>query len=489
MLTLLDLLHGPLKPEILLVVSAMFLLMYGVFHHDPRGGNVSWLSVGVLALVAFLIAYRAWNHPGAFDSSFEGAWVNDGFARFMKMLVLIGAAGALLLSFAYFRDVGGMRFEYPILVLLSTAGMFMMISAGDLIALYLGLEMQSLALYVLAAIRRNDVRSSEAGLKYFVLGALSSGMLLYGASLLYGFTGSTHFRDIAQAAHGMAGNVPNVGFLFGLVFLLAGLAFKISAVPFHMWVPDVYQGAPTPVTAFFAAAPKIAAFALLIRVLETSVPGISSQWQQIIVFMSIASMILGSVAAIGQHNIKRLMAYSSIGHGGFALVGLAAGTEDGVQGVLVYLAIYLAMTLGTFACILAMRRKGQYVEEIHQLAGLSRTNLPLASLLAALMFSLAGIPPLAGFWAKFFVIIPAIRTGQTGMYILAVIAVLASVVGAYYYLRIIKIMFFDEPAEAFQPMPGPVRFVLGLAAAFVILFSLYPAPLLDAAARAAHSLF
>ena len=486
MLTLLDLLHGPLKPEILLVVSAMLLLMYGVFHRDPRGGPVNWLAVLALAAVGVLIAFRAWNHPGAFDSAFEGAWINDSFARFMKMLVLIGASGALLLSFAYFRDVGGMRFEYPILVLLSTAGMFMMISAGDLIALYLGLEMQSLALYVVAAIRRNDLRSSEAGLKYFVLGALSSGMLLYGASLLYGFTGSTHFRDIAIAAHGVIGSTPSIGILFGLVFLLAGLAFKVSAVPFHMWVPDVYQGAPTPVTAFFAAAPKIAAFALLIRVLESAFPAITSQWQQIVVFMAIASMLLGSVAAIGQSNIKRLMAYSSIGHGGFALVGLAAGTQDGVQGVLVYLAIYLAMTLGTFACILTMRRNGDYVEDIDQLAGLGRANLPLAALLAALMFSLAGIPPLAGFWAKFFVFLPAIKSGLYG---LAVIGVLASVIGAYYYLRIIKIMFFDEPAEAFQPMPGLVQLVLGVAAAFVILFSLYPAPLIDAAARAAQSLF
>ena len=484
--TLLDLLHGPMKPEIMLVTAAMGLLMIGAFERHHNGSAIAWASILFLGLTGFLIALRAWNHPGAYDSMFEGAWINDGFARFMKMLVLIGAAGALLLSFAYFRDVGHMRFEYPILILLSVAGMFMMISAGDLIALYLGLEMQSLALYVVAAIRRNDLRSSEAGLKYFVLGSLSSGMLLYGASLLYGFTGSTHFRDIAAATHFLSGGGPNIGILFGLVFLLAGLAFKVSAVPFHMWAPDVYQGAPTPVTAFFAAAPKIAAFALLIRVLEVALPGITSQWQQIITFMAIASMLLGAFAAIGQHNIKRLMAYSSIGHGGFAMVGLAAGTQDGVQGVLVYLAIYLAMTLGTFAVILGMRRDGKYVEEIHQLAGLGRTNLPLAALLAALMFSLAGIPPLAGFWAKWFVFLPAIRSG---MYVLAVIGVLASVVGAYYYLRIIKIMFFDEPAKSFDPMPGLVRVVLGVAAAFIIFFTLYPAPLVSAAERAAHSLF
>jgi NADH-quinone oxidoreductase subunit N len=484
--TFLDLIHGPLKPELMLVLSAVLLLMYGVFHHDERGVSVGWLAILALLVVGFLIAFRAYNHPGAYDSAFEGAWINDAFARYMKMLVLIGAIGGLLLSFAYFRDVKAMRFEYPILVLLSCAGMFMMISAGDLISLYLGLEMQSLALYVCAAIRRDDVRSSEAGLKYFVLGALSSGMLLYGASLLYGFTGSTHFADIAFAAHAITPATPNVGLLFGLVFLLAGLAFKVSAVPFHMWAPDVYQGAPTPVTAFFAAAPKVAAFALLIRVLVSAFPAITSQWQLIITFMAVASMFLGAVAAIGQNNIKRLMAYSSIANGGFALVGLAAGTQDGVQGVLIYLAIYVAMTLGAFACILAMRRKGHYIEDIHQLAGLGKTNLPLAALLAALMFSLAGIPPLAGFWAKWFVFLPAVRAGMWG---LAVVGVLTSVIGAYYYLRIIKIMFFDEAAEKFEPMPGVVRFVLGVAAAFVILFSLYPAPLVEAATRAAHSLF
>ena len=484
--TFLDLVHGPLKPEIMLVLSAVLLLMYGVFHKDESGRSVGWLAILALVFVGFLIAFRAWNHPGAFDSAFEGAWINDAFARFMKMLVLIGAIGGLLLSFAYFRDVGAMRFEFPILVLLSCAGMFMMISAGDLISLYLGLEMQSLALYVCAAIRRDDVRSSEAGLKYFVLGALSSGMLLYGASLLYGFTGSTHFADISHAAAAITAAAPNTGLMFGLVFLLAGLAFKVSAAPFHMWVPDVYQGAPTPVTAFFAAAPKVAAFALLIRVLVSAFPAITGQWQLIITFMAIASMFLGAVAAIGQNNIKRLMAYSSIANGGFALVGLAAGTEDGIQGVLIYLAIYVAMTLGTFACILAMRRKGEYIEDIHQLAGLGKTNLPLAAALAALMFSLAGIPPLAGFWAKWFVFLPAIRAG---MYPLAVVGVLTSVIGAYYYLRIIKLMFFDDSVAKFDPMPGVVRLVLGVFAAFILLFSFYPAPLVAAATRAAHALF
>ena len=480
-----NLLHGPMKPEILLVASALALLMVGVLHNGPAHRTVGWLTVLALVAVGGLIAFRAFNHPGAYDSAFEGAWINDGFARFMKMLVLIGAVLTMLLSFDYFRDVKETQFEYPVLVLLATAGMFMMISAGDLIALYLGLEMQSLALYVVASFRRNDVRSTEAGLKYFVLGALSSGMLLYGASLIYGFTGSTHFREIAAAALA-SGDHYNVGLVFGLVFLLAGIAFKVSAVPFHMWVPDVYEGAPTPVTAYFAAAPKLAAFGLLIRVLEGAMPGLATQWQQIITFMAIASMLLGAIAAIGQTNIKRLMAYSSIGHVGYALVGLATATQEGVKGVLIYLAIYLAMTLGTFACILAMRRKGTYVEEIDQLAGLARTNLPLASLLAVLMFSLAGIPPLAGFWAKWFVFLAAIKAGFYG---LSVIGVLASVVGAYYYLRIVKVMFFDEPAEAFAAMPGLVKLVLGVSAAFVILYVVYPGPLMDAAERAARSLF
>ena len=322
--------------------------------------------------------------------------------------------------------------------------MMMMVSAGDLIALYLGLELQSLALYVVAAIRRDDVRSSEAGLKYFVLGALSSGMLLYGASLIYGFTGSTSFEVIASVAGGAGG--ASIGLIVGLVFLMVGLAFKVSAVPFHMWTPDVYEGAPTPVTAFFAAAPKMAAMALLVRVMMTAFPGIASdQWKQIIVFLSIASMVLGAVAAIGQTNIKRLMAYSSIGHVGFALVGLAAGNDEGVQGVLIYMAIYLAMTLGTFACILTMRRKGGYVEDIEELGGLAKTNLGVAFVMAMLMFSLAGIPPLAGFWAKWYVFLAAVKAG---LWPLAIIGVIASVVGCYYYLRIVKVMFFDDARKA-----------------------------------------
>ena len=386
-----------------------------------------------------------------------------------------------------------MKFEYPVLALLATTGMLMMISANDLIALYLGLELQSLALYVMAAFRRDSVRSSEAGLKYFVLGALSSGMLLYGCSLIYGFTGSTNFTEIAAfvnqamaTSDASTAAAQNLGLVFGLVLLLAGVAFKISAVPFHMWTPDVYEGAPTPVTAFFAAAPKIAAMAMLLRVVLGAFPDMTPQWQQIIVFISIASMVLGAFAAIGQTNIKRLMAYSSIGHMGFALVGLAAGTREGAQGVMIYLAIYLVMTLGTFACILAMKRNDNMVEDIDELAGLGRNDPALAFLLAMLMFSLAGIPPLAGFFAKFYAFMAAIKAE---LYTLAIIGVLASVVGAFYYLRIIKIMYFDEPADNFAPMTTNLKIVLGIAGMFVLFYVVYPAPLVSAADLAAGAFF
>jgi NADH-quinone oxidoreductase subunit N len=363
--------------------------------------------------------------------------------------------------------------------------MFMMVSANDLISLYLGLELMSLALYVLAAARRDSLRSSESGLKYFVLGALSSGMLLYGASLIYGFTGTTSFTALAAALKDGAG-VQNLGLIIGLVFLLVGLAFKISAVPFHMWTPDVYEGAPTPVTAFFAAAPKMAAMALLVRVTVGAFEPIAPDWQQIIVFISIASMILGAFAAIGQRNIKRLMAYSSIGHMGYALVGLAANSQAGVRGVAIYMLIYLVMTLGTFAFILAMRRRDGNVEQIDDLAGLSNTNPMMATILTILMFSLAGIPPLAGFWAKWYVFLAAINAN---LYALAVIGVLASVVGAYYYLRIIKIMWFDEPVGAFSPMAGELRLVLGVSGLFVLLYVLIAGPIGGMAEAAAKTFF
>ena len=465
-------------PELILAGGALVLLMLGVATRRERGELILWLAIILLALAGIFVA----SGEGT-TTLFHKSFIVDPFARTMKLLTLAGAAVALLMSVDYWRGAGGVRFEFPVLVLLATTGMLMMISANDLIALYVGLEQQSLALYVVAAFQRDSPRSSEAGLKYFVLGALSSGMLLYGASLVYGFTGSTGFDDIALAVQPSGANI---GLIFGLVFLMAGFAFKISAVPFHMWTPDVYEGAPTPVTAFFAAAPKLAAMALTARVLITAFPAVTLEWRQIVVFLAIASMALGSFAAIGQTNIKRLMAYSSIGHMGYALVGLAAGTTEGVEGVIIYLAIYLAMTLGTFACILAMRRDGRMVENIDQLSGLSSTSPLMAFLLAMLLFSLAGVPPLAGFFAKFYVFLAAIHAG---LYALAVIAVLLSVVGAYYYLRIVKIMYFDAPAERFEPMDTPLAAVLGVTGLFILLYFIYPAPLVAFAGAAAKSLF
>ena len=466
-------------PEITLVLGAMVLLMLGVFRGRDASEIISWLSIVLLIVVAGLVLFI----PATGKVAFDGAFMIDAFSRFMKFLTLVGSAAVIFMSFDYMRHARLVKFEYPILILLASVGMLMMISANDLIALYLGIELQSLALYVLAAFRTDSLRSSEAGLKYFVLGALSSGMLLYGCSLIYGFTGTTGFSGIADGINTVG---PNLGIILGLVFFMAGLAFKVSAVPFHMWTPDVYEGAPTPVTAFFATAPKVAAMAMFLRVILSAFPDITHQWQQIVVFISIASMVLGAFAAIGQRDIKRLMAYSSIGHMGFALVGLAAGDATGAQSVIIYLTIYLVMNLGVFACILAMRRSDGMVEEIDELAGLSRNSPMMAFLLAMLFFSLAGIPPLAGFFAKFYVFLAAINAG---LYTLAVIGVLSSVVGAYYYLRIIKIMYLDEPAEKFEPMPGTLKIVLGLSGGLVILFFTYPAPLVQAANVAAKSLF
>ena len=468
----------PALPEIVLACGAMLLLMLGVFRGERSTGMVNVLALVLLIAVGALVCRLP---PGKL-SAFGGSFVVDDFARFLKLLTLIGSMGAILLSLDYMRTQKQQKFEYAILIALSTTGMMLLISAADLIALYLGLELMSLALYVVAASNRDNIRSTEAGLKYFVLGALSSGMLLYGASLIYGFTGTVSFAGIAKAA----GQGTGLGLIFGLVFLFAGFCFKISAVPFHMWTPDVYEGAPTPVTAFFAAAPKVAGIAIFVRATIVAFPGIVHQWQQIVVFVAIASMVLGAFAAIGQRNIKRLMAYSSIGHMGFALVGLAAGTTEGVQGVLIYMAIYVAMTLGAFAAILAMRRSEGMFEEIGELAGLSRSNPALAFFFAMLLFSLAGIPPLAGFFAKYYVFLAAIKAG---LFTLAVIGVLASVVGAYYYLLIIKIMYFDEPAKGFERMPMSLKFVLAAAGLINMLFFVYPGPLLDAASVAAKSLF
>ena len=467
----------PLLPEIVLGLGAMALLMVGAFRGESDVRTVDAAAIALLVVAGIVVLML----PEGRLVTFGGSFVVDGFARFLKILAILGSAAAIAMSIDYDRREGQQRFEYSVLILLSTLGMLMLISAADLIALYLGLELMSLPLYVVAASHRTSLRSTEAGLKYFVLGALSSGMLLYGASLTYGLTGTVNFAGIAKSA---ADAGP--GLIFGLVFLFAGFCFKVSAVPFHMWTPDVYEGAPTPVTAFFAAAPKVAGIAMFVRATVVAFPGITAQWQEIVVFVAIASTLLGSFAAIGQRNIKRLMAYSSIGHMGFALIGLAAGTPEGVQGVLVYMSIYLTMTLGVFAVILSMRRAGGMVESIDQLAGLARTHPTMAFFLAMLLFSMAGVPPLAGFFAKFYVFLAAIKAG---LYALAVIGVLASVVGAYYYLAIVKIMYFDEPAEGFVPMPDEIKVVLAVCGLFNILFFLYPGPLVGAASAAAHSLF
>ena len=465
-------------PELILAVGALALLMVGVFSGERANTTVSGLAV------ALLIAAGAWMLVfGSDGTAYGSAFVSDPFARFMKVLTLIGSVVTLIMSVGFAKAEKFDKFEYPVLVLLSTLGMLLMISANDMISLYLGLELQSLALYVIAAINRDNVRSTEAGLKYFVLGALSSGMLLYGISLVYGYTGHTSFEAIATA---LTGGERQLGLVFGLVFVLAGLCFKISAVPFHMWTPDVYEGAPTPVTAFFAAAPKMAAMALIVRVTVGAFDPIAPDWQQIVVFISIASMALGAFAAIGQRNIKRLMAYSSIGHMGYALVGLAANSQAGVRGVVIYMLIYMVMTLGTFAFILAMRRKDGNVEQISDLAGLSSTNPMMATILTILMFSLAGIPPLAGFWGKWYVFLAAI---DAKLYALAIIGMLASVVGAFYYLRVIKIMWFDEPVGGFQPMASELRLVLGVSGAFVLFYVLIGGPVGRMAEAAAKTFF
>jgi NADH-quinone oxidoreductase subunit N len=471
----------PAFPELFLALAAMALLLIGVFRGDGGTRAVSILSVLALAVTAVLVV--VYTPASGRHLLFADMFVVSGYTAFVKVLILAAAALGIVLSLGYNKREGIERFEFPVLILLATLGMLMMVSANDLIALYIGLELQSLSLYVVAAFRRDSVKSTEAGLKYFVLGALASGMLLYGASLVYGFTGTTNF--VVLAKH-FAGTAPSTGAVVGLVFVMVGLSFKVSAFPFHMWTPDVYEGAPTPVTAFFAAAPKLAAMALFVGVMVGPFVKLQAQWQQILILISIGSMVIGAFAAIGQSNIKRLLAYSSIGHVGYALIGLAAGTVDGVRGVLVYMAIYLAMTLGAFACVLAMQRNGRMVETIADLAGLSKTRPGMALMLAVFMFSMAGIPPLAGFFGKLYIFSAAV---EAKLVTLAVIGVLASVVGAYYYIRIVKIMYFDEAAEAFDRAPGrELGLVQAAAGIFTLFFFLAPGPLLRAAANAVKGL-
>jgi len=468
-------------PELFLAVAGMLLLMFGAFRGENSARSVSWLAVGAFVVTGVLVLAG----PGGTTTAFGAQFVVDDFAVFAKILLLAGAALALILAVPYNLREGITQFEFPILIIFAVLGMMMMVSANDLMTLYLGIELQSLALYVVAAIRRDNLRSSEAGLKYFVLGALSSGILLYGMSLVYGFAGTTNFTVLAEVF--AADSEPSIGVIVGIVFVAAGLAFKVSAVPFHMWTPDVYEGAPTPVTAFFAVAPKIAAMALFVRVMLEPFGALVVEWQQVIWFISLASMLLGSFAAIVQTNIKRLMAYSSIGHMGFVLVGLAAGNEQGVTGILLYLTIYLFMNIGTFGCILAMRRQGRMVEDINSLAGLSTTNPMMALALAIFMFSMAGIPPLGGFFAKLFVFRAAI---DAELYVLVVAGLLTSVVGAFYYLRIVKLMYFDEAAEPFDRVLGrEISVIVSVTAVITLFFFIGLAPILSGAEAAAAVLF
>ena len=476
-----DSLHTDLMlalPELALAIGGMAILMFGVFAGQNRPGLVNILAVALFALIAFLI----WRQPmGQQASAFTGQFIVNDFTRFAKLLVLLGSALSIVLATRFFDRERISRFEFAALMCFATLGMLMMISAGGLMSLYVGLELQSLSLYVLAAFNRDSIKATEAGLKYFVLGALSSCMLLYGCSLVYGFAGTVEFTGIATAIAGER----NLGAIIGIVFVLAGLSFKISAVPFHMWTPDVYEGAPTPVTAFFAGAPKVAAIALLMRVLFDAFPGAAGDWRQIITFVSLASMILGAFAAIGQTNIKRLMAYSSIGNIGYALVGVAAGTEQGISSVLTFMAIYVVMTAGVFVCILAMRREDGQAELVSDLSGLMGRQPLLALALILLMFSYVGLPPLPGFFGKFYVFGAAV---EQGMWLLAIVGIVSSVVAAYYYVRIVMIMINGEPAAPFEKTMGSeLRVVLGGTMVFSVVMILIPGVLVawsDTAAAA-----
>ncbi|MDH5749551.1 MAG: NADH-quinone oxidoreductase subunit NuoN, partial [Rhodospirillales bacterium] len=444
---------------------------------------ISLLSVIALALTLLLVT----TITGGKHISFSGMFVADQFAVFFKCLILIASALSIVIAKQFQAGHGIARFEYAILILFATLGMMLMISANDLISLYMGLELQSLSLYVLAAFQRDDSRSSEAGLKYFVLGALASAMLLYGSSLIYGFAGTTNFDTLASLFHTPGAHGPSVGLIIGIVFILAGLAFKVSAVPFHMWTPDVYEGAPTPVTAFFSTAPKLAAMALFIRVMIGPFGDLVQHWQQIVVFVSIASMLLGAFGAIMQKNIKRLMAYSSIGHVGYGLIGLAVGNQLGVRSLIIYMAIYLFMNLGAFACILTMRRGGRMVENIDDLAGFAKTHPMVACAMTIFMFSMAGIPPLAGFIGKLYIFMAAV---DSGLYALAIIGVLTSVVGAFYYLRVIKVMYFEKPGDSLDsPISRDIGAVILGAGLVILLLIFYPDPIISSAGAAAEALF
>lgn len=469
-------------PEMMLAIGAMVLLVIGVYLRETASRVISFASVALL-IAAMLVSIFANN--GDAQSIFDGAFRIDAFSAFCKIIIFAAAAFAIIMSDRFIGGEELSRFEYPILIVLAAFGMSLMVSSTDLISLYMGVETQSLALYILATFNRDSRRSTEAGLKYFVLGALSSCLLLYGASLVYGFTGSTNFDAIATAARA---DEQNVGLVIGLVFLISGLAFKVSAAPFHMWTPDVYEGSPTPVTAFFAAAPKLAAMALFARALVGPFPEILDQWQPIIAMIAVASMTVGAFSAIAQTNIKRLMAYSSIGHMGYALVALAAGSSQGISAVLIYMTIYVIMTIGTFASILMMRRRGGMTENISDLAGLNETNTPLAILFTVFFLSLAGIPPMAGFLAKWVVFFAAV---EAELIWLAVFGAVASVVSAFYYLRVIWLIWFNKPAPAFERGSGANLKATAFASALLVFPIIIAAPglLQSLAAQAAAALF
>jgi NADH-quinone oxidoreductase subunit N len=462
-------------PGLLLGLGGMVVLIFGVLSKRDQSAACTFGAIILLALAAVFSFYA----PAGLI--FGGLLKISMFTRYADMLVFLGAAAALILSLDYNRREAIARFEFPILVIFSVLGMIVMISAADLMTLYVGFELQSLALYICAALARDSLRSTEAGLKYFVLGALASGLLLYGISLVYGFAGTTNFVSLAAILSSSAG----YGTIIGIVFVLVGLAFKISAAPFHMWTPDVYEGSPAPVTALFGTAPKVATMALLLSVMLGPFGHLFTQWQMLIEILSIISMALGALAAIGQTNIKRLLAYSSIGHMGYALMGLAAGTQGGVQATLVYLSIYVVMSLGSFACIIAMRRRGQAVETIADLAGLSTEKPGFALALAIFMWAMAGIPPLSGFFGKLYVFSAAINAGLTT---LAVVGVVTSIIGAFYYLRVIKVMYFDAGTPGFDKTANGVRFVMAAGAIVTCLFVFIPGPLIAAADAAAKAL-
>ena len=451
-----------LIPEIILSLSIFSLLIIGVFIKNSFD-FIYRLSIFLVFLLILVII----SGDGESIKIFNESFILDEFSSFAKLLILTSSFFVLIMSKKYIQDIKNNKFEYPIIILLSILGMFFMVSANDLILFYLGLELQSLSLYILASIDRDNLKSSEAGIKYFILSALSSGLLLYGCSLLYGFTGSTNFEVIANNTGDL-----NIGTIFAMIFILVGLAFKVAAVPFHMWTPDVYEGSPTSVTSFFSIVPKIAGIVVFIRFMYSPFQEIIDQWQYILVFISIASMILGAVAAIGQKNIKRLVAYSSIGHIGYAIAGIASGTENGFKSTLVYILIYAVMNIGFFAFIFLMKRKGKYIEEISELSGMSK-NHPLASLsLLIVLFSLAGIPPLAGFFAKFYIFMAVI---ESGMYTLAIIGLVTTVVSAFYYIRIVKIMYFDNPKKPFESFRDfGIYGSLILSCIFLVSFFLYP---------------